>query len=97
MKPEIAYDIELYTRQFELSNQIVGQTIEEILFYLETTDKNFTEQPNNSGNSLLIGIDLKTSDLTFSIANRFTNLGVDYSLILEKRLILSAFKIQKNQ
>lgn len=97
MKPEIAYDIELYTRQFELSNQIVGQTIEEILFYLETTDKNFTEQPNNYGNSLLNGIDLKTSDLTFSIANRFTNLGVDYSLILEKRLILSAFKIQKNQ
>lgn len=96
MKPEIAYDIELYTRQFELSNQIVGQTIEEILFYLETTDKNFTEQPNNYGNSLLNGIDLKTSDLTFSIGNRFTNLGVDYGLILEKRLILSAFKTQKN-
>jgi len=82
MKPEIENDIELYTRQFELSNQLIGQTIEAVLFYLEPTDKDFTEQPNDYGKSLLNGIDLKTSELTFSIGNRFTNLG--YGLRLDK-------------
>ena len=75
MKQEIENDIELYNRQFELSKQLIGQTIEEVHFYLETTDQDFTEQPNDYGKSLLKGIDLKTSDLTFSIGNRFTNLG----------------------
>ena len=95
MKPMIEYDIELYTRQFELSTQIVGQTIEEILFYLETTDKGFTEQPNNYGKSLLNGIDLKTSDLTFSIGNRFTNLGYGLRLDIGKTPDLEYFQDPK--
>ena len=92
MKPEIENDIELYSRQFELSNQLIGQTIEEVHFYLETTDKDFTEQPNDYGKSLLNGIDLKTSDLTFSIGNRFTNLGYGLRIDIGKTSDLEYFQ-----
>jgi hypothetical protein len=95
MKPETENDIEIYSRQFELSNQLIGQTIEEVHFYLETTDKDFTEQPNDYGKSLLNGIDLKTSDLTFSIGNRFTNLGYGLRIDIGKTSDLENFQDPK--
>jgi len=95
MKPVIDKDIELYTRQFELSNQLIGQTIEEVHFYLETTDKDFSEQPNDYGKSLLNGIDLKTSELTFSIGNRFTNLGYGLQMDIGKTPDLEYFQDPK--
>ena len=95
MKQEIVNDIELYSRQFELSNQLIGQTIEEVYFYLETTDKDFTEQPNDYGKSLLNGIDLITSDMTFSIGNRFTNLGYGLRIDIGKTPDLEYFQDPK--
>lgn len=92
MKQETENEIELYSRLFEVSHQLIGQTIEEVHFYLETANKDFTEQPNDYGKSLLNGIDLKTSDLTFSIGIGLQILGMDCGLTLEKRLILNIFK-----
>lgn len=71
MKQKINRIIGSYERQFELARQLVGQTITDVCFYLEDQDKDFTEQPNDFGKSLLNGIDIRTSELTFSIGNRF--------------------------
>ena len=76
MKTEIENDEEIYKRQFELSNELIGKTISEIVFYLEDSDIEYTEQPNEFGKSLLHGIDIRTKEnKTYSIGNRFTNLG----------------------
>lgn len=95
MKQEIVNDIELYSRQFELSKHLIGRSIEEVHFYLEATDKDFTEQPNDYGKSLLNGIDLITSDLIFSIGNRFTNLGYGLRLDIGKTTELEYFQDPK--
>ncbi len=95
MKQVIVNDIELYSRQFELSKQLIGRSIEEVHFYLEATDEDFTEQPNDYGKSLLNGIDLITSDLTFSIGNRFTNLGYGLRLDIGKSTELEYFQDPK--
>jgi hypothetical protein len=73
-------NIERYSKQFENTNKLVGQTISEIVFYLEETDKDFTEQPNEFGKSLLNGIDIKTGVEAFSIGNRYTNSGYGLSI-----------------
>ena len=76
MKEEIENDIELYKRQFELSDELIGKSIGKIVFYLEESDNDFTEQPNKYGKSLLHGIDIVTKEnQVYSIGNRFTNLG----------------------
>jgi hypothetical protein len=80
MKTEINHDMELYSQQFENKNKLIGQTISKVIFYLEESDKDFTEQPNKFGKSLLNGIDIQTNELTFSIGNRFTNLGYGLSV-----------------
>jgi hypothetical protein len=80
MKIKTNNDMILYSQQFENSNKLIGQEIKEIVFYLEPTDKNFTEQPNDYGKSLLNGIDLKTKKETYSIGNRYTNLGYGLSI-----------------
>lgn len=68
--------MENYRRQFELSEELIGKTISEIVFYLEESDEEFTEQPNKYGKSLLHGIDIKTNEnQVYSIGNRFTNFG----------------------
>ena len=87
--------IELYSKQFELSNQLIGQTIEEVHFYLETTDESFSEQPNDYGKSLLNGIDLKTTELTFSIGNRFTNRGYGLRIDIGKTPDIEYFQEHK--
>ncbi len=73
-------NIERYSQQFENTNKLVGQTISEIAFYLEKTDKDFTEQPNKFGKSLLNGIDIKIGNEAFSIGNRYTNSGYGLSI-----------------
>ncbi len=78
----ITNDKELYSKQFKNKDKLIGQTIREIVFYLEETDKNFTEQPNEFGKSLLNGIDIKTNNEVFSIGNRYINLGYGLSIEL---------------
>ena len=73
-------DTELYNRQFENKNKLVGQTIKEIIFYLEDADKDFTEQPNKFGKSLLSGFDIKTDKEVFSIGNRYTDINYGLSI-----------------
>ena len=58
-------EIELYSRQFETIDKLVGQTISEIKFYLEDSDQDLTEQPNEFGKSLLNGIDIKVNGQIF--------------------------------
>jgi len=88
-------EIELYTKQFELSKQLIGQTIEKVHFYLETTDEGFSEQSNDYGKSLLNGIDLKTSGLTFSIGNRFTSRGYGLRIDIGKTPDIEYFQESK--
>ena len=88
-------DKDLYSQQFKNKDRLVGQTIKEIIFYLEETDKEFTEQPNEYGKSLLSGIDIKTNKETFSIGNRYTNLGYGLSIELGQTNNLEYFDEQK--
>ncbi len=95
MKTRTDNDIELYTRQFANSKRLVGQTIREILFYLEPSDIDYTEQPNSYGKSLLNGIDILTETETFSIGNRYTNLGYGLSIDKEHTLNVEYFDQEK--
>jgi hypothetical protein len=95
MKQEKENDIELYEKQFKLAKHLIGETIEEIIFCLETTDFDFTEQPNDFGKSLLNGIDIKTCNLTFSVGNRFTNLEYGLRLDIGKTTDLEYFQDPK--
>jgi hypothetical protein len=72
--------IKIYSKQFETRNRLIGQTIREIFFYLDSSDKDFTEQPNEFGKSLLNGIDIRTDFQTYSIGNRFTDSGYGLSI-----------------
>jgi hypothetical protein len=93
----MSIDIELYSRQFEITTKLVGQTISEISFYLEGSDQNYTEQPNEFGKSLLNGIDIKVNGQTFSIGNRYTSLGYGLSIDLGKTDELEFFDVEKKQ
>jgi hypothetical protein len=95
MTKNINTDIELYSRQFETTNKLVGQTISEISFYLEDSDQDFTEQPNDFGKSLLNGIDIKVSGQTFSIGNRYTSSGYGLSIDLGQTDELEFFDVEK--
>lgn len=64
-------DIELYSQQFNKLNKLVGQTIDQIVFYLKPTDKDLSEQPNMFGKSLFNGIDIKSGKTFYSIGCRF--------------------------
>ncbi len=77
------HDKELYIQQFENKDKLVGQTISQVIFYLEDDKHDFTEQENDFGKSLFNGIDIKTKDLTFSIGNRYSGLGYGLSIDLE--------------
>lgn len=89
-------DKELYLQQFKNKDKLVGQTIKEIIFYLEETDNDFTEQPNELGKSLLNGIDIKTNQESFSIGNRFTNLNYGLSIEVGQTNELEFFDGEKN-
>ena len=89
-------EIELYSQQFENKNKLIGQRIRDIYFYLEETDKDFTEQPNEFGKSLLNGIDIKTDLATYSIGNRYTDLGYGLSIDLGETSSLEFFDDEKS-
>jgi hypothetical protein len=72
----------MYSSLFDTARRIVGQQINEVFFYLDSSDKDFTEQPSVYGKSLLNGFDLKVNDQFCSIGNRFTNEG--YGLTITK-------------
>lgn len=88
-------DIELYSRQFENGKKLIGQTILEVDFYLEKTDKDFTEQPNEFGKSLLNGINIKTDTETYSIGNRYTDSGYGLSIDVGETNSLEYFEDEK--
>ncbi|MBV6462526.1 MAG: hypothetical protein HJHJAOHD_02700 [Flavobacteriales bacterium] len=88
-------DIELYSRQFENTNKLIGQTIREVDFYLEKNDTDFTEQPNEFGKSLLNGIDIKTDLETYSIGNRYTDSGYGLSIDFGETNSLEYFDDEK--
>ena len=88
-------DIELYSRQFENTNKLIGQTIREVDFYLEKKDRDFTEQPNEFGKSLLNGIDIKTDLETYSIGNRYTDSGYGLSIDVGETSSLEYFDDEK--
>ena len=66
-------DIKLYTQQFDNLNRLVGKSINEIVFYIEATDTEFTEQPNTFGKSLFNGIDINVKNTYLSIGCRFVD------------------------
>ena len=72
-------NIEKYSKLFTFSKEMVGKRVTEVRFYLEPTDKDFSEQPNPYGKSLFNGIDLKLNEKWFSIGNRFSmqNYGLE--------------------
>jgi len=87
---------ELYSRQFEVKNRLVEQTIRQIIFFLEPTNKDLTEQPNEFGKSLLNGIDIKTDTLTFSIGNRYISPGYGLSIDIGQTKELEYVEEEKN-
>jgi len=67
-------DIKLYSQQFDNLDRLVGKCIDEIVFYLNDTDKDFSEVENSFGKSLHSGIDIKVDKTYFSIGCRFTDI-----------------------
>lgn len=88
-------DMEVYSRQFSNTTKLVGQTIEKISFYLEDSDQNLTEQPNEFGKSLLNGVDIQVNGQTYSIGNRYTNLGYGLSVDQGQTSDLEFFDTEK--
>ncbi len=81
----------LCSQQFENANKLIGQTIKHVVFYLESSDRDFTEQPNEFGKSLLNGIDVQTTEQTFSIGNRYSDLGYGLSIDIGRTIELENF------
>ncbi len=75
-------DIKLCSQQFHNLNKLVGKRVDEIIFYLDETDTNFSEVQNAYGISLLNGIDLKVGGNFYSIGCRFTD--VHYGLTISE-------------
>ncbi|MBD3723592.1 MAG: hypothetical protein IE891_02105 [Flavobacteriaceae bacterium] len=75
-------DTKLYSQQFYNLNSLVGKRIDEIVFYLEDTDKDFSEVENSYGKSLHTGIDIKADKIYFSIGCRFTD--IHYGLTISE-------------
>ena len=75
-------DTKLYSQQFDNINRLVGKRIEEIVFYLDESDKDFSEVENSYGKSLHSGIDIMVDNKYFSIGCRFTD--IHYGLIISK-------------
>jgi hypothetical protein len=75
-------DKELYAPLFDITHSLIGLKIEEVLFYLDDNDMDFTEQNNEFGKSLLSGFDVKIAGVYYSIGNRFTSLN--YGVCISK-------------
>ncbi|KIC90090.1 hypothetical protein, partial [Flavihumibacter solisilvae] len=66
-------EINEYDRIFKTCQTFIGQKIEEIVFYLDENDFDFTEQPNKYGKSLFNGIELIIAGETYYLGNLFFN------------------------
>lgn len=75
-------DTKLYSQQFDNLNRLVGKRIDEIVFYLDDIDKDFSEVENLYGKSLHTGIDIKVDNIYFSIGCRFTD--IHYGLTISE-------------
>lgn len=67
-------DIKLYSQQFDNLNRLVGKRIDEIIFYLNEGDKEFSEVENRFGKSLHSGIDIQVDNVFYSIGCRYTDI-----------------------
>ena len=88
-------DIELIKKQLQLAKSMIGQKIVKIIFYLEATDTEMSEQQNSYGKSLLNGIDVETTRNVFSIGNRYTNFGYGLSIGEGKTNEIEVFQDEK--
>lgn len=70
MSSEI-FNIQNYKEQLDFANNLIGQEILKVNYYLDDDEITFSEQPNKYGHSLLNGIDIQTVDFVFSIYNGF--------------------------
>jgi hypothetical protein len=88
-----------YGRLFEICQSFIGQKVEQIIFYLDETDINYTEQPNEYGKSLFNAVEFKILDQTYCLGNLFFDKNfnglnikkgktIDYELIDDKKPII---------
>lgn len=66
-----------YDKLFRTCQSFVGQKIEQVVFYLDENDIDFSEQPNEYGKSLLNAIELKFSGQTYCLGNLFFGQNYD--------------------
>ena len=70
-EPWTKEEIDEYDKLFKTCQIFVGQTIEQVTFYLDEDDLDFTEQPNEYGKSLLNAIEIRISGQTYCLGNLF--------------------------
>jgi hypothetical protein len=70
-EPWTTEEINEYDKLFKTCQTFVGQTIEQVTFYLDEEDLDFNEQPNEYGKSLLNAIELRISGKTYCLGNLF--------------------------
>jgi hypothetical protein len=76
-----------YDGLFQTCQSFLGQNIEQITFYLDEDDIDYSEQPNKYGKSLLNAIELKISGKTYCLGNLFLNKDFDGLNILRGHTI----------
>jgi len=70
-EPWTTEEINEYDKLFKTCQTFVGQTIEQVIFYLDKDDLDFNEQPNEYGKSLLNAIEIRISGQTYCLGNLF--------------------------
>ena len=70
-EPWTKVEIDEYDKLFKTCQTFVGQTIEQVTFYLDEDDLDFNEQPNEYGKSLLNAIEIRISGQTYCLGNLF--------------------------
>lgn len=70
-EPWTKEEIDEYDKLFKTCQTFVGQTIEQVTFYLDEDDLDFNEQPNEYGKSLLNAIEIRISGQTYCLGNLF--------------------------
>lgn len=70
-EPWTTEEINEYDKLFKTCQTFIGQTIEQVTFYLDEDDLDFNEQPNEYGKSLFNAIELRISGQTYCLGNLF--------------------------
>jgi hypothetical protein len=70
-EPWTTEEINEYDKLFKTCQTFVGQTIEQVIFYLDEDDLDFNEQSNEYGKSLLNAIELRISGQIYCLGNLF--------------------------